>query len=56
MIQDAEEAILSSSNGKIAGVWAEPVMGVGGLTPLPDGYFKRLADLTRKYGGLVVSD
>ena len=52
MIQDAEEAILSSSNGKIAGVWAEPVMGVGGVIPLPDG----LADLTRKYGGLVVSD
>ncbi len=24
--------------------------------PLPQGYFKRLADLTRKYGGLVVSD
>lgn len=47
---------MSSSNQKIAGVWAEPIMGVGGVVPLPDGYFKRLAELTRKYGGLVVSD
>lgn len=31
-------------------------MGVGGIVPLPDGYFKRLADLTRKYNGLVISD
>lgn len=23
---------------------------------MPDGYFKKMADLTRKYGGLVVSD
>jgi len=43
LISDAEEAILSSSNHQIAGVWAEPILGVGGIVPLPDGYFKRLA-------------
>lgn len=31
-------------------------MGAGGIFPIPDGYFKKMADLTRKYGGLVVSD
>lgn len=56
LIKDAEETILASSNGRIAGVWAEPVLGAGGIYPLPEGYFKRLAELTRKYGGLVVSD
>ena len=56
MIADAEESILSTSNHKIAGIWAEPLLGVGGIVPLPDGYFKRLAELARKYGGLVVSD
>jgi alanine-glyoxylate transaminase/(R)-3-amino-2-methylpropionate-pyruvate transaminase len=56
LVSDAEETILSTSNHKIAGVWVEPIMGVAGVVPMPDGYFKRLADLTRKYGGLVVSD
>ena len=37
-------------------MFAEPILGVGGIVPLPDGYFKRLADLTRKYDGLVISD
>lgn len=31
-------------------------MGIGGVIPLPEGYFKRLAEVARKYGGLVVSD
>lgn len=31
-------------------------MGVGGVVPLPQGYFQKLATLTRKYGGLVVAD
>lgn len=48
--------ISSSSNGKIAGFWAEPIMGAAGVIPLPDGYFKRMSDLTRKHGGLVVAD
>ena len=56
LVQEAEDHIKASSNHKIAAFWAEPVMGAGGLIPLPDGYFKKMADVTRKYGGLVVSD
>jgi len=56
LISDAIETIESTSNHKIAGVWAEPIMGVGGVVPLPEGYFKRLAEVTRKYGGLVIAD
>lgn len=26
------------------------------MVPLPDGYFKRMAEVIRKYGGLVISD
>jgi acetylornithine aminotransferase len=48
--------MLSTSNHKIAGVWVEPIMGVAGIVPMPDGYFAKLAELTHKYGGLVVSD
>lgn len=56
LLQEAEEHIRASSNHSIAGFWAEPIFGAGGVIPLPDGYFKRMAELTRKYGGLVVSD
>lgn len=31
-------------------------MGAGGMITLPEGYFKRIAEVTRKYGGLVISD
>lgn len=31
-------------------------MGASGVHPLPEGYFKKIAEITRKYGGLVVSD
>lgn len=55
-MKDIEETILSSSNQRIAGVWAEPIMGIGGVIPLPEGYFQGLAKLARKYGGLVVAD
>lgn len=56
LMKDAEQTILASTNGKIGGVWVEPVMGAGGIVTLPQGYYKRLADLTRKYGGLFVAD
>lgn len=56
LVKEAEDHIRACSNHKIAGLWIEPVMGVGGVVPMPDGYFKKMADLTRKYGGLVVSD
>ena len=46
----------TTSPGHIAGTWIEPVLGAGGIYPLPDGYFKRIADVTRKHGGLVISD
>ena len=35
LIEDSEEQMSASSNGQIAGFWAEPIMGAGGLTELP---------------------
>lgn len=34
LIKDAEEQLDCSTNGKVAGVWIEPVMGAGGIIPL----------------------
>lgn len=56
MIKDAEEQLDSDTNGKIAGLWIEPVMGAGGIIPLDKEYVQRLYGLTKKLGGLYISD
>lgn len=56
LIADADEQMSAASNGKIAGVWAEPIMGAAGIVPLPDGYMPKLYALTKKYGGLFICD
>ena len=56
LITDAEEQFSATSNGQIAGVWAEPVMGAGGIMPLPQGYLPRLHDLVKKYNGVLICD
>jgi 4-aminobutyrate aminotransferase-like enzyme len=56
LIRDAEEQLDSATAGKIAGTWIEPVMGAGGIYPLPKEYIHRLYALTKKLGGLYISD
>jgi alanine-glyoxylate transaminase/(R)-3-amino-2-methylpropionate-pyruvate transaminase len=46
----------SNTSGKIAAFIAEPVMGVGGIIPLPEGYMKNIFERVRRYGGLCISD
>lgn len=55
-IREAEEVIGSCTSGSVAGFIAEPIMGVGGLQPLPMGYLKRMYELVRKHGGLCICD
>lgn len=55
-VKDAEEQINCTAGKKIAGMIAEPVQGVGGINPLPAGYMPKMAELVRKYGGVVIAD
>ncbi|MDX6769564.1 MAG: aspartate aminotransferase family protein, partial [Elusimicrobiota bacterium] len=55
-IKGLEQTILTNSGGKIAGMFAETILGVGGLITPGPGYFKAAVDLVHKYGGLFVSD
>lgn len=46
----------AASGGKIAGFFAETIMGVGGaITPGPE-YFREAAEVVRRHGGLYVCD
>jgi len=54
--RDLEEVIVTSTNGQPAAFIAETIMGVGGYVVPPPGYFQRVAEIIRGYGGLLVVD
>lgn len=53
---DIEELIMTTTTGEIAAFMAEPILGVGGFIVPPPGYFERVAEITRKHGGLFIAD
>lgn len=53
---DLEDLIKTTTSGKVAGILFEPIQGVGGfITPPPD-FLKIVSEITRHYGGVVISD
>jgi len=53
---DIQEAILTTTSGRVAGVIAEPIQGVGGFITPPREYFGIIAGIVRKHGGIFISD
>jgi 4-aminobutyrate aminotransferase len=56
MGDDLEDAIVTMTAGKPAAFFAETIQGVGGYVVPPPGYFERMAEIIRAYGGLFVID
>ena len=54
--RDMEELIKTTTSGRVAGVIAEPIQGVGGFITPPREYFGIVAEIVRKNGGLFISD
>src|SRR5688572_32590684 len=54
--RDLEEVILTATSGRPAAFIAEPIQGVNGIVVPPPGYFQRVAEVIRRYGGLLVVD
>ena len=50
--QDVEDVIRSSTSGRVAGIIAEPIQGVGGFITPPREYFQIVAEIVRNYGGI----
>jgi 4-aminobutyrate aminotransferase len=54
--KDVEDAIQTTTSGKIAAFIAEPIQGVGGFITPPKEYFKIVFNIVKKYGGLFIAD
>ena len=53
---DLEELIQTTTTGQVAGMIAEPILGVGGFITPPPEYFEIVAGIVRKYGGVFIAD
>jgi alanine-glyoxylate transaminase/(R)-3-amino-2-methylpropionate-pyruvate transaminase len=55
-LRDADEAFATTGSGQVAAFICEPIMGVGGVVPMPAGYMDGMYKMIRKQGGLCISD
>lgn len=55
-VQDLEDTIGTTTNGKIAAFMAEPIQGVGGFIIPPKDYFGRIYEIVKAAGGVFISD
>lgn len=53
---DLEDLIKTTTSGKVAGILFEPIQGVGGFITPPPEFLKIVSEITRHYGGVVISD
>jgi len=53
---DLDEVIRTSTSGRPAAFIAETIQGVAGYVVPPQGYFQRVAEIIRSYGGLLIID
>ncbi|GGL70151.1 aminotransferase [Wenxinia marina] len=56
MAKELEATIIKEGPETIAGFFAEPVMGAGGVIPPSSGYFQAVVPILRKYGIPIISD
>ena len=54
--RDIEELIQTTTVGEVAGLIAEPILGVGGVIEPPPGWLKVAVDIVRRHGGIFLCD
>jgi alanine-glyoxylate transaminase/(R)-3-amino-2-methylpropionate-pyruvate transaminase len=55
-LDEIDQAIQSSSSGRLAGIIVEPIQGYGGIVPMPPGYVKGAFERVRAAGGICIAD
>lgn len=55
-LDEIEQAIATSTTGRVAGILVESVQGYGGIIEMPKGYMSGAAERVRAAGGLYIAD
>lgn len=55
-VQDLEETIATTTEGRIAAFMAEPIQGAGGFIVPPEDYFGRILPIVKAADGVFISD
>jgi len=55
-VQAVERAIQTSTSGKPAAMFVEPIQGNGGIVAPPREYFSKLIEVLHRYGALLIAD
>jgi alanine-glyoxylate transaminase/(R)-3-amino-2-methylpropionate-pyruvate transaminase len=55
-LKGLEQVLKTSTSGKIAGFYAETILGVGGIITPGQEYFRAAVELVHKHGGLYICD
>ncbi len=55
-LEGLEAVVKTSTSGKLAGFFAETIMGVGGLITPGKSYFSEAAEIIHRHGGLFICD
>jgi putrescine aminotransferase len=56
LVHELDQTIAELGPERIAAFVGEPVMGVGGMIPPPDGYWPRVQEVLRRHGILLILD
>ncbi|WP_242614603.1 aminotransferase family protein [Actinomadura roseirufa] len=56
LIEELEERIERIGPDRVAAFIGEPVLGVGGMVPPPEGYWPRVQEVLRRHGVLLIVD
>ncbi|NRA43562.1 MAG: aminotransferase class III-fold pyridoxal phosphate-dependent enzyme [Oligoflexales bacterium] len=54
--EDVRNVVETTTSGKVAGVIAEPILGVGGFIDPPTEYHSKVLEIIKSFGGCYISD
>ncbi len=55
-LAELDATVTASTSGRLAGMIIEPILGYGGIVPMPDDYLPGATERVRAAGGLLVVD
>ncbi len=56
LVEEFNDTVLEIGPERVAAFFAEPIMGMGGVIDPPPGYFRRISEICKRHGILVIAD